>query len=92
MHWLRPSIYLSLCKQSSSPLRGWSDDAYASDGDQISENPLGYTVVPTMFDRRTQASNQALRQLKRNYPEELWRFAIPIDTKFRDASRMGLHP
>lgn len=56
------------------------------------KNPLGYTVVPTMFDRRTQASNQALRQLKRNYPEELWRFAIPVDTKFRDASRMGVAP
>ncbi|ARU57555.1 ATPase involved in chromosome partitioning [Oleiphilus messinensis] len=53
---------------------------------------LDYMIVPTMFDRRTQASTQTLRTLKKQYAEHIWRFAIPVDTKFRDASRMGIPP
>ncbi|PID43280.1 MAG: cobalamin biosynthesis protein CobQ [Gammaproteobacteria bacterium] len=53
---------------------------------------LKYTVIPTMFDRRTLASTQALRALKKDYSDHIWRFAIPVDTKFRDASRMGVAP
>ena len=53
---------------------------------------LKHTIIPTMFDRRTQASMQTLRMLKRQYPDNIWRFAIPVDTKFRDASRMGVTP
>jgi len=51
---------------------------------------LPYTIVPTMFDRRTRASADALRLLRKQYgPEVLWRFVIPVDTQFRDASRVG---
>lgn len=56
------------------------------------KNGLSHTIIPTMFDRRTQASMQALRMLKRQYPDNIWRFAIPVDTKFRDASRIGVTP
>ncbi|GGI67417.1 ParA family protein [Shewanella gelidii] len=45
-----------------------------------------YTVVPTMYDRRTKASPAALQQLSEDYGHALWPDVIPIDTKFRDAS------
>jgi chromosome partitioning protein len=44
------------------------------------------TIVPTMYDKRTRASLQTLNQLKQDYPTQVWPSAIPIDTKFRDAS------
>ncbi|MFC3025537.1 ParA family protein [Vibrio zhugei] len=44
------------------------------------------TIVPTMYDKRTKASLQTLTQLKRDYPDKVWTSAVPIDTKFRDAS------
>ena len=53
---------------------------------------LNFTVIPTLFDRRTLASVQSLRQLKKTYPEEIWRSAIPIDTRLRDASAKGVPP
>jgi len=55
-------------------------------------NRLNYTIIPTMYDRRTQASVQSLNQLRRSYGKELWRFAIPVDTRFRDASQQGIAP
>lgn len=56
------------------------------------KNRLEYTIVPTLFDRRTQASVKSLNLLRKTYPEQLWRFAIPVDTKFRDASEAGQVP
>ncbi len=56
------------------------------------KNELAYTIVPTMFDRRTQASVKSLNLLRKTYPDTLWRFAIPVDTKFRDASQAGVVP
>ena len=58
---------------------------------------LPYLIVPTMFDRRTKASSEALRELREAYPERMWSGAIPVDTQFRDASKQGkpltvLHP
>ncbi|EJF7264382.1 ParA family protein [Vibrio parahaemolyticus] len=44
------------------------------------------TIVPTMYDKRTRASLQTLTQLKKGYPNQVWTSAVPIDTKFRDAS------
>ncbi|QEY59119.1 ParA family protein [Pseudomonas sp. C27(2019)] len=56
------------------------------------QQPLPFTIVPTLFDRRTQASITALRMLKKQYPDKLWQAYIPIDTRLRDASRAGLVP
>jgi chromosome partitioning protein len=53
---------------------------------------LPYLIVPTLFDRRTQASMGTLKVLRHNYPDELWQAFIPIDTRLRDASRAGLTP
>lgn len=44
-------------------------------------------VVPTLFDKRTRASVDSLRHLRNNFPENIWRSVIPIDTHFRDASQ-----
>jgi len=43
-------------------------------------------VVPTMYDKRTRASRDSLLFLKNEYPATLWRYYIPVDTRFRDAS------
>lgn len=51
---------------------------------------IPYTVLPTMFDKRTRASLAALRNLRDKYADHLSEAIIPIDTKFREASRMGV--
>lgn len=56
------------------------------------QQALPFSIVPTLFDRRTQASITALRMLKKQYPQTLWQAYIPIDTRLRDASRAGLVP
>ncbi len=56
------------------------------------QQALPYTIVPTLFDRRTQASMGTLRVLRNTYPEHLWPAYIQVDTRLRDASRAGLVP
>lgn len=51
---------------------------------------LPYTIVPTLFDRRTRASTETLRQLRQEHGGEVWTSAIPVDTQFREASRDGI--
>ncbi len=53
---------------------------------------LKHMILPTMFDRRTQASTQSLRTIKGTWGDDVWKYAIPVDTKFRDASMKGLVP
>ncbi|MGF1714608.1 ParA family protein [Photobacterium chitinilyticum] len=50
------------------------------------------TIVPTMYDKRTRASLQTLQELKVRFPEQIWASAVPIDTKFRDASIKHMPP
>ena len=56
------------------------------------KQPLPFTIVPTLFDRRTQASLGTLRVLRDKFPEEIWQGYIPVDTRLRDASRAGVTP
>jgi chromosome partitioning protein len=53
---------------------------------------LPYTIVPTMFDRRTLACTESLRILRQTYGEAIWPAFIPIDTRLRDASKAGVPP
>lgn len=53
-------------------------------------NTFEYTIVPTMFDRRTRAAFDSLKTLREQYGDDLWESVIPIDTKFREASKQGL--
>jgi chromosome partitioning protein len=50
---------------------------------------IPFTIVPTMFDRRTRASTDALQYLRAHYADHLWRGVIPIDTRFRESSQVG---
>lgn len=50
-------------------------------------SPYKYTIVPTMFDKRTKASLLAYKHLQEQYGENVWRGVIPIDTNFRNASQ-----
>ncbi|MFB1012068.1 MAG: ParA family protein [Thiopseudomonas sp.] len=56
------------------------------------KEPLPFCIVPTMFDRRTQASLSTLRYLRNQYNDHLWQAYIPVDTRLRDASRAGVVP
>ena len=56
------------------------------------KRPVPYTIVPTLFDKRTQASTKSLRSLKESYEELVWDSVIPVDTKLRDASTAGIAP
>ncbi|HKJ22685.1 MAG TPA: ParA family protein [Gammaproteobacteria bacterium] len=51
---------------------------------------IPYTVVPTMFDRRTKEAFRSLDHLREAYRETAWSSVIPVDTKFREASRARL--
>ena len=53
---------------------------------------LPYTVVPTLFDRRTLASLTTLKEMRQIYHDSLWSEAIPVDTRLRDASHEGVFP
>ncbi len=51
---------------------------------------LDYLIVPTMYDKRTRAGVDSLQWIKNNYDEDhLWNGHIPIDTRFRECSRIG---
>lgn len=50
------------------------------------------TIIPTMYDKRTNASLQTLMDLKNSYQDQVWASAVPIDTKFRDASLKRMPP
>lgn len=49
-----------------------------------------YTIIPTMYDRRTKASVQSLSYLKTHYRDHIWRGSIPIDISFRESSARRL--
>jgi len=49
-----------------------------------------YTILPTMYDPRTRASTGTLRLLRERFAQHLWRSVIPVDTLFREASRLGV--
>ncbi|NIF27390.1 ParA family protein [Pantoea sp. Tr-811] len=53
---------------------------------------LPYQIVPTLFDRRTQASLGTLKALRDTYEHQVWQGYIPVDTRLRDASRNGVTP
>jgi len=53
------------------------------------QRDLDYLVIPTMFDRRTQASIKSLKTLREQHEGHIWNTAIPVDTRLRDASREG---
>jgi chromosome partitioning protein len=51
---------------------------------------LPYTIVPTLFDRRTGASLVTLKEMRRIYRDHLALEPVPVDTRLRDASQQGV--
>jgi len=49
--------------------------------------PFQYTIVPTMYDKRTKASLITYRKIQEKYAGNVWSGVIPIDTNFRNASQ-----
>ena len=54
------------------------------------KTPPNFTIVPTMYDKRTKAARESLVALHQQYPLNVWDSVIPVDTKVRDASQMGI--
>jgi len=50
---------------------------------------LEYLIIPTMYDQRTRASRDTLQVLQDRYHGSVWPGFVPIDTLFREASRLG---
>ena len=50
------------------------------------QKDYAYTIIPTMYDKRTKASLEAYKELKAKYQDKVWSAVVPVDTKFRDAS------
>ncbi|MBT1062679.1 ParA family protein [Bowmanella sp. Y26] len=46
-----------------------------------------YTIVPTMYDKRTNAALEAYKKLRATYGDLVWNGVVPVDTRFRDASQ-----
>ena len=51
-----------------------------------------YTIVPTLYDKRTRASLDAYKQLKKAHGRQVWSGIIPVDTRLRDASSAHTAP
>ncbi|QGG80262.1 AAA family ATPase [Litorivicinus lipolyticus] len=51
-----------------------------------------HLIVPTLHDKRTRAGKDCLNELRRRYPDSLWRGAVPVDTLLREASRQQISP
>ena len=47
-------------------------------------------IIPTMFDKRTNAALASRKRLMNDYGERVWEGVIPVDTHFRDASLVQL--
>lgn len=43
--------------------------------------PLPVSILPTLFDRRTRAGTETLKQMQDNYGQRVWEDAIPVDTR-----------
>lgn len=54
------------------------------------KTPPKYIIVPTIFDKRTKASKDSLLALREKYPDNIWNAVIPVDTRVRDASSVGI--
>ncbi len=52
--------------------------------------PPRYLIVPTLFDKRTREGQDNLQRLNSQYPDYMWGSVVPIDTKFKEASRLGI--
>ncbi len=60
--------------------------------EQSQKKSMKYVIVPTMYDRRTQASISSLADIRHRYGQQAWPGNIPIDSQFRNAITDGGPP
>ncbi len=48
--------------------------------------PLPISILPTLFDRRTRAGNESLKQMQDRHGARVWEDAIPVDTRLCSAA------
>lgn len=53
---------------------------------------IPYQILPTMFDQRTNASARTLQVIESRFSDHYHGQLVPVDTKFREASRLGVPP
>lgn len=53
---------------------------------------FNHTIVPTMYDKRTNAALDAYQKLRSTYGASVWSSVIPVDTRFREASQAQSPP
>jgi len=53
---------------------------------------FNHTIVPTMYDKRTNAALDAYKKLRAMYGASVWSSVIPVDTRFREASQAQSPP
>ena len=53
---------------------------------------FNHTIVPTMYDKRTNAALDAYKKLRALYGSSVWSSVIPVDTRFREASQAQSPP
>lgn len=51
------------------------------------QRQFNFTIIPTMYDKRTNAALDAYKKLRLTYGKSVWSSVIPVDTRFRDASQ-----
>jgi chromosome partitioning protein len=54
------------------------------------EKAPNFTILHTQFVKRTKAALLSLKTLRQDNPEQIWKSVIPVDTKLREASRLGI--
>lgn len=52
--------------------------------------PLPAWILPTLFDKRTRAGNDTLRQMRDSYGDRVWSDAIPVDTRICNVRALTL--
>lgn len=57
---------------------------------KVLPKPVRYKTVPTMYDKRAKACTRVLELLRKRLGDAVFSTVIGIDTRFREASAMGL--
>lgn len=52
--------------------------------------PLPVSILPTLYDRRTRAGQDALRKMQDDHGERVWDDAIPVDTRISNTDLLVL--
>jgi len=50
--------------------------------------PLPMSILPTLFDRRTRAGNESVKQMQERHGARVWDDAIPVDTRICNAATL----